>query len=410
MTAARLGFVLKGYPRLSESFIAQEIANLEARGFAIEIYSLRRPTDKTHHPVHDVIKAPVSYLPEYLHHEPARVMNAARKARALPGFDDAWQLFRKDFARDKTRNRVRRFGQAMVLAAEAPSVVTHFHAQFLHTPSSVARYAGMMSGRPWSFSAHAKDIFTIPAWEKSEKLNDALFGVTCTKSGVDHLNVLGTPRFGPVALMYHGIELSKFAKPARGSHRGAPLRLVSVGRAVPKKGYASLLDALAVIPDEVDWRFEHIGGGELRAALQDQAKALKIADRITWQGPQSQEKVVELLARADVFLLASQNQTDGDRDGVPNVLLEAMAMGVPVIATHAGAIPEAISHDATGILVSPGDSWGMARAVTALAKDEDQRLKLGRAGAGHVSAAFDSRPWADQLAALFRAALGSGRS
>jgi len=196
---ARLGFVLKGYPRLSETFIAQEIANLEERGFLIDIFSLRHPTDTSRHPVHEKIKAPVTYLPEYLHDEPSRVLRAWQKARSLPGYGAARAVFSRDLARDATRNRVRRFGQAMVLAAEAPREVTHFHAHFLHTPASVARYAAMMTGRQWSFSAHAKDIWTITDWEKEEKLADAAFGVTCTRAGADHLNASVPPNGVPCA-------------------------------------------------------------------------------------------------------------------------------------------------------------------------------------------------------------------
>lgn len=408
MTAPRLGFVLKGYPRLSESFIAAEIANLESRGFAIDIWSLRHPTDKLRHPVHERIKAPVTYLPEYLHHEPSRVLRATLIARSLKGFSTAWKMFSKDFALDPTRNRVRRFGQAMVLATEAPDAIRHFHAHFIHTPASVARYAALLTGRTWSFSAHAKDIFTIPDWEKSEKLNDALFGVTCTQAGAAHLNALGKPKFGPVALMMHGLDLSAFQQSAT-PPRSGPLRIVSVGRAVPKKGYASLLDALAAIPDEVDWTFEHIGGGTLMPRLKAQADELGLSSRITWRGAGAQSDVIDLLTRADVFVLASQNQPDGDRDGVPNVLLEAMAMAVPIVATHAGAIPEAITHDATGLLVAPGDSWGIARAITSLAIDEDKRQRLGKAALVHVHERFNSDPWADQLAKFMRRALPKDR-
>lgn len=399
-TGKRIAFVLKGYPRLSESFIAQEIENLEKRGMRIDIWSLRHPTDKTHHPVHERIDAPVTYLPEYLHQEPFRVRRAWRAARKLPGYRQAHRLFRRDLARDFTRNRVRRFGQAMVLATETPDAVMHFHAHFLHTPSSVARYAAIMSGRTWSFSAHAKDIWTIRDWEKREKLVDALFGVTCTRAGTEHLNSLGTPERGPVETMLHGIDLSRFEK-NKPKGRAGPIRLVSVGRAVPKKGYTTLLRALAALPEDLDWTFEHIGGGELRDSLKAQAETLGIAGRITWRGARSQEDVIELLGRADVFLLASQNQKDGDRDGIPNVLLEAMAMAVPVISTEAGAIPEAIRPLETGLLAPPGDHRSLSRAIEALSIDEALRQRLARQGREKVLTRFDNRPWADELGELF---------
>src|SRR6266700_673298 len=145
-----VAFVLKGYPRLSETFIAQEIRALEQRGLGIQIVSLRHPTDRTRHPVHGQIRAPVLYLPEYLKDEKRRVFAAWRRARLLPGYAAARRIWLADLARDPTPNRIRRFGQALVLAAELAPGVTRLHAHFLHTPASVARYCAILCGLPWS--------------------------------------------------------------------------------------------------------------------------------------------------------------------------------------------------------------------------------------------------------------------
>ncbi len=150
-----IAIVLKGYPRLSETFIAQEIHALERRGFALRIYSLRHPTDGATHPVHREIRAPATYLPEYLGDEPRRVVAGWRRARRLSGYRQARRTFLGDLRRDPTPNRLRRFGQACVLAAELPGEVVRLYAHFLHTPSSVTRYAALMTGLPWSASAHA---------------------------------------------------------------------------------------------------------------------------------------------------------------------------------------------------------------------------------------------------------------
>ena len=163
-------FILKGYPRLSETFIAQEIKALEARGLIIEIVSLRHPTDPYRHPIHDEIKATVAYLPEYLWREPLRLWRGWRDSRRRAGYNAARKVWLADLARDPTANRIRRFGQALVLAAETAPKVVHLHAHFLHTPASVARYAALIMDKPWSCSAHAKDIWTSPNWEKAEKL------------------------------------------------------------------------------------------------------------------------------------------------------------------------------------------------------------------------------------------------
>lgn len=198
----RVAFVLKGYPRLSETFIAQEILALEQLGLEIEIVSLRHPTDRARHPVHGQIEAPVLYLPEYLKDEPRRVLAAWRRARRLPGYAAARRAWLADLARDPTPNRIRRFGQALVLAAEMAPDIRHLHAHFLHTPASVARYAAMIGGLRWSVSAHAKDIWTIPAWEKRGKLTSAEWAVTCTEFGRRHLAELA-PSPGKVRLSYH---------------------------------------------------------------------------------------------------------------------------------------------------------------------------------------------------------------
>ena len=192
MTGPRIAVVVKGYPRLSETFIAQEILALEARGLPLAIWSLRRPTDRACHPMHEAIRAPVAYLPEYLRDAPLRVLKGLGAALLRPRLPGLLALFARDFLRDPTASRLRRLGQALVLARELPAAVTHIHVHFLHTPASVARYAARLTGRAWSFSAHAKDIWTTPGWELSEKLADAAWGVTCTRDGFRRLEGLST--------------------------------------------------------------------------------------------------------------------------------------------------------------------------------------------------------------------------
>jgi glycosyltransferase involved in cell wall biosynthesis len=248
--SGRTAIVVKGYPRLSETFIAQEIRGLEERGLDIEIVSLRHPTDKYTHPVHDEITAPVRYLPEYLYQEPRRVWRAWRAVRKLPGYKAVRQIWMRDLCRDRTPNRIRRFGQALVLAHELGTDVDHIHVHFLHTPASVARYAAALTGRSWTVSAHAKDIWTSPEWEKREKLADADWLVTCSAYARDHLAALDDSG-GKVELVYHGLDGDRFPpgperKPLRdGSDPADPLRILCVGRAVEKKGHDILLDALS---------------------------------------------------------------------------------------------------------------------------------------------------------------------
>ncbi|MEQ9815529.1 MAG: glycosyltransferase family 4 protein [Azospirillaceae bacterium] len=389
MTTAIL---VKGYPRLSETFIAQEILGLQRLGQSQLIVSLRRPHDDAVHDLNRAITAPVVYLPEYLHEEPARVARARDWARRQPGYAAAYAAFRADLRRDATRNRWRRFGQACVLANELPGDVDFLYVHYLHTPASVARYAALIRGLPFAVSAHAKDIWTTPAWELAEKLAAARWVVTCTRANRDHLAALADDP-GKVALVYHGLDTTRFppppARPPRdGWDPAAPVRLLSVGRAVDKKGFDILLDALALLPPDLAWTLDHAGGGERLAALRRQACRLGLAGRITWHGALTQDREIALLARADLFVLAARPTPEGDRDGLPNVLMEAHALGLACLASDFSAIPELIEDGATGHLVPPGDAEALAAALHQLVTDPIERDRLGRAGHARLRERF----------------------
>jgi glycosyltransferase involved in cell wall biosynthesis len=402
----RVAFVLKGYPRLSETFIAQEILALEQRGLDILIVSLRHPTDRETHPVHRAIRAPRLYLPEYLYQEPARIWRGWRRARRRPGFRQAWRIWLADLRRDPTPNRVRRFGQALALAAELPEDVGHLHAHFLHTPASVARYAALVCGLGWTLSAHAKDIWTTPDWEKREKLGSAQWSVTCTAAGHADLAALA-PQRERVALCYHGLDLDRFAPPPMrapggdGSDPEHPVVLLSVGRAVPKKGYDDLIAALALLPPGLAWRFVHVGGGGLATALRQRAETLGLASRIEWRGARAQPDVLAAYRAADLFVLAAKITADGDRDGLPNVLLEAQSQRLACVATGISGIPELIEDGATGILVPAADPPALARVLAGLMRDPLRRAMLGAAGERRVRAVFGLNAGIDLLARRF---------
>ena len=401
----KVAFVLKGYPRLSETFIAQEIRALERHGLAIEIVSLRHPTDPTQHPIHAEIVAPVHYLPEYLGDEKQRVFTAWRTVRRWPGYAAARSAWLADLRRDRTTNRARRFGQALVLAYELAEGITHLHAHFLHTPASVTRYASLLTGLPWTVSAHAKDIWTTPAWEKREKLASCAWAVTCTATNAEHLAGLAPP--DRVELVYHGFDPARFpandVAPSErdGSDPAAPVLLLSVGRAVAKKGYDVLLNALAALPSHLEWRFVHIGGGPLLGALKQQAVKLGLADRIEWCGPQPQNAVLDHYRTADLFVLPSRITADGDRDGLPNVLMEAQSQSLACLATNVSAIPELIQDDTNGCLVPAEDNGALRDALAALMAQPARRAALGRVGAEAVRANFDYQVGVAALANKF---------
>ena len=399
-------FVLKGYPRLSETFIAEEILGLERRGFDIRIVALRRPTDDRIHPVHRDIRAPVAYLPEYLHDAPLRVLGAWWRVRRRPGYGAARRQFLADLRRDPTRNRLRRFGQALVLADEMPGGAAHLHAHFIHTPASVVAYAALLAGLPWTCSAHAKDIWTSADWDLAGKLAAARWTVTCTRTGRDRLDALSPPD-RPVRLNYHGLALDRFRplpllRPRRdGSDAADPVRLLAVGRAVEKKGFDLLVEALARLPRDRHWRLVHVGGGPALAGLKARAAAAGIAERIAWLGPRDQAAVLQHYREADLFVLPCRVTGDGDRDGLPNVLVEAQSQGLACLSTEVGGVPELIEDGVNGRLVPPDDPGALADALGTLIGDPDRRRAFGRAGQQRVARDFDSAASLDALARLF---------
>ena len=407
-----IAVVLKGYPRLSETFIAQELLALEARGLTLSLFSLRRPTGRATHPVHAEIRAPVAYLPEYLHHEPVRVWRAWRIARRLRGYSAARAQWWRDFLRDPTRGRIRRFGQALVLAAELPHDVVHLHAHFLHTPASVTRYAAILRALAWSCSAHAKDIWTTPEWEKREKLQACAWITTCTEVNARHLRQLARPG-RQVDLIYHGIDTVRFPEPAAafraldGSDPARPVTLLAVSRAVDKKGLDDLLHALAVLPPGRAWRLVHIGGGPLLRELDALAHELGIADRVRWMGPQLQGAVLAAYRAADIFALPCRVSSDGDRDGLPNVLLEAQSQKLACVSTQVSGIPELIEDGVTGLLVEPRAPAALAEVLLRLIDDPALRRSLGEAGFARTVETFSMNAGADRLAARFAACLAA---
>ena len=404
----RLVVIVKGYPRLSETFIAQELRGLELAGFDLCIVSLRQPTDSKRHAVHDEMQAPVLYLPEYLHQEPMRVLRGLWAALLRPGFAATLWGFLGDLRRDPTPNRVRRFGQAAVLVAEWPAGGIWLHAHFIHTPASVADYAARILKMDWTVSAHAKDIWTSPKWELAGKLARARWAVTCTASGHDYLQSLARDP-ASVHLSYHGLNLDRFPpfvdeRPARdGSRPDDPVQIVSVGRAVPKKGYDILLQALAGLPANLHWHFTHMGGGPDRPALQALASSLGIASRVTWRGSVSQDEVLETYRAADLFALACVITADGDRDGLPNVLVEAASQGLACVTTNISGIPELFRDGENGILVPPGDPAALAKGLQTAIASPAVRGRLGAAAAAQVRETLDFHTSVAQLAGLFTA-------
>lgn len=401
-----IAVVLKGYPRLSETFIAQELLELERAGFDLHLYSLRHPTDKRRHPVHDEIKADVTYLPEYLYQELFRVLRSWWAVRKLPGYLDAKRIWIKDLRRDPTANRIRRFGQSLVLAAEMAQDTRWLYGHFIHTPVSVTRYAHMITGIPWSCSAHAKDIWTTPDWELREKLQSASWTAVCTASGHSQLQSLSVDP-EKVHLIYHGLDLRRFTRPTRksaerdGSNIHDPIQIITVGRAVAKKGLDILIDALDKLPADLSWHWTHIGGGMLSDALKFQVDTLNLTDKVSFLGSLSQTEVIERYRSADMFVLPCRISADGDRDGLPNVLVEAASQELVCVSTPISGIVELFEDGKNSVLVEPENASQLAAAMENLARNPALRKQLANSAAERVRADFDNRNTIRKLTDLF---------
>lgn len=376
---APLCIVVKGFPRLSETFITRELEALQDAGVDFSIASLRRPAAGTGNVVHRV-SASRNYLPEYLHEEPARVWRGILRARKLPGFARAWRMFRADLNRDMSRNRVRRFGQACVLSAELPETARHLHAHFIHTPASVARYAAAISGVTFSVSAHAKDIWTTPEWDLADKLKESTFVCTCNAAGADRLGALAsncTPHLWPHLVHAAGV------KPPGGRMENCAVRLITVARAVPKKGLEMLLEALARLPPNLNWTWTQIGGGPGIDSLRETVRHHPYRDRLTLLGARPHAEALEALRRHDVFVLTAAVAEDGDRDGRPNAVIEAMDAGLACVATPVGGIPELLSNGA-GVLAE-AESGAIADTIASLLANPARIVALGAAARARAS-------------------------
>lgn len=410
---AALVVVMKGYPRLSETFIAQELLALQNLSLGFEIWSLRRPTDGAVHMMHRSITAPLRYLPEYLHEEPWRVIKGIATACTRYRFGRLLKIFLADLWRDPTANRLRRLGQACVMARELPNRIRHVHVHYLHTPASVVRYAAILRGLTWSFSAHAKDIWTTPDWEKTEKIADSAWGVTCTQDGLAELARM-SKRKDAVRLVYHGLDFARFPEPPtdRQSHDGKTrdkaVELITIGRAVEKKGFDDLVAALALLPKELNWHLIHIGGGEQLSQLKLQAEAAGLAGFISWLGAQTQAVVIEKLRAADIFILPSKQAASGDRDGLPNVVMEAASQALPIIATDFAGIPEFVRHDVEGLLCQPSDIPALSAHLAKLITEPVLREQLGQAALQRLRTSFSAQSGIAQIYAALQASLIQG--
>ena len=406
-----LGMVLKGYPRISETFISNEIRLLEKLGLSIRIFSMRPGREGFAHRSVSEIQARVDYLPETFLRNAQRLifynlrLAIRRPRRYAAGLD----LARRRYLRTRNPASLRHFMQAGYLVEKClpGSGVGHLHAHFAHSPTSVALYASELSGLPFSFTAHAKDIYTSDPEQLREKIALARFVVTCTEYNRRHLLRLGGGLKTPIHRIYHGIDTGFFANgDAIRAVVSPPYHVLSVARLIEKKGIPTVLRAVKHLKDRgVRLVYTLIGDGQDREKILGLIRQLELEPVCRWLGVLPHDRVIEHYRRADLFVLGCEVAADGDRDGIPNVLFESMAMGVPVVATSVSAISELVEPGRTGRLAPPGKPEELAAAMYELLTDADLRRRIIPAARQRVLRDFDHRALVGSLADIHRTAL-----
>ncbi|TVQ97821.1 MAG: colanic acid biosynthesis glycosyltransferase WcaL [Desulfovibrionales bacterium] len=410
--------VLKGYPRISETFISNEIQLLEEQGLRIHIFSMRRPRESFSHASVKRITARVTYLPESLFWGLPSLIRA--NVRLLHETPAIWRagvrlLLKRYSGAPKKHTWLKHFLQAGCMVAAMRDLarngqpVGHIHAHFAHTPTSVALYAARMSGVPFSFTAHAKDIYTQQPSRLLAKMRQARFVITCTRYNREHLETLvrtmerlEDAAFPPMHTVYHGIDLSLFAfhDPRIVVH--PPYNILTVARLVRKKGVPTVLRALRLLQDRgIDFVHTLVGSGSDRRPIQAFIRELGLQDQVRLTGTITHEEVVKLYGKADLFVLGCREAEDGDRDGIPNVVAEALAMGVPVAATNISGLPELVRHGQTGLLAPCDDAASLAANMERLLTDRDLRSRVIAAGRKRVEEVFDNRVLTQHLAEVY---------
>jgi len=369
---------------------------------------MRKPRESfTHHSVSQ-IQAAVDYLPSTLLVPLPRLLyHNFKLARERPeAYSEAFRLMITRFRRKRKVATIKHLLQAgyLVHALLPGTGVRHLHAHFAHSPTSVALFAHKLCGLPFSFSAHAKDIYTSDQRQLREKITLAKFVVTCTEYNRRFLQELASD--GPsIHRVYHGIDAGLFSGQSESRKPSPPYRILSIARLVDKKGLPTVFRALRNLLDQgISLHYTLIGDGEERRSILKHLHNLGLETVSTWLGTQPHQRVIDEYSKADLFVLGCEVASNGDRDGIPNVFLESMAMGVPVLATRVSAIPEILEDGLTGLLVDPGEHEAMAQCMVKLLSDEELRHRIIAAARRRVREEFNNRELIQKLSAVFEQA------
>ncbi|MBA2316903.1 MAG: glycosyltransferase [Euzebyales bacterium] len=393
---------MKVYPRFSETFIVNEILAHEAAGQPLDLFSLRPPADPRFHPALAEVQAAVTYLGARVPRG-AGVWEQLAAARAkLPDVD----AHLDDLLREDVQDALQALELAALVRARG---IRHLHAHFGSSATTVARLAAKVAGISYTFTAHAKDIFheSVDPTDLRRKLGDAQRAVTVSDFNLAHLRETYGPAAYRVERVYNGLDLGAFAY---SSPADRPPVVVAVGRLIEKKGFADLLDAMALLSERgVHARCVIVGTGDEETRLRERAFALNLGGTVEFTGALHQRRVKELIASAAAFAAPCVIGADGNRDGLPTVLLEAMALGTPCVSTDVTGIPEVLVDGVTGLMVPQHDPATLAEALAQLLAAPDLRVRLAERGRAMIEADFDVRAQTSRLRELFAEAMATSQ-
>jgi len=438
-TTKPIAFLFPAFPNLHQTFVLWEVLALRERGVDIRIVSIKQPSTGTQQPEAEALRSQVHYLPanfsaavlaanlRLLSRTPGRYLGAYvglirswwedrsagrewKQRSTSSGAPDRERTLREHLEGRFNRSPFLYLLKSLWLVPRAAYLaeylreqgITHIHAHWASYSTTVALVVHWLLRIPFSFSAHAYDIYLVPRL-LGVKVREAEFSVTCARVNKAFLESLGgAGAEGRVTVNYHGVSLDRFKPIERQAEADGVPTIVTCGRLEPYKGHHVLLRACAALERPV--RCVLIGEGPQRSRLEALARELGIAERVEFTGPLPQGDLVRIYGRADLFVLASVVlEQSGKRDVIPNVLAEAMAMELPVVATDISGIGELITDGVSGRLVPSNDYETLASVIAELLDDESTCRELARGGAARVREIFDRDRNIEDLAAMFHA-------
>ena len=389
----RIAYVLKVYPRTSQTFVLTEILAHERAGLEMDIFSLRRTDDTRFHAALAQVQSPVFQVARASSNATLALSVLREHGRHLPRL---W-----DVVQSSQANAEDLLQAAILSRAIVDRGIVHMHAHFGTVATVVARLASKITGISYSFTAHAKDIFHEIVEEDvlRKKLADAAGVITVSQFNVNYLKNKYADAAAGVKLIYNGLDLIEFRFEPEGDR--APL-VLGVGRLVEKKGFSYLLEASALMRSKgIPFRCEIVGGGVLESNLQEQIQRHDLSGHVKLCGPMSQSDVKQKIRQARLLAAPCVHAEDDDRDGLPTILLEAMALGTACISTPVTGIPEVLRHEETGLMVAERDAAALADACERLLGDQHLCGELARNGRRIVEDKFDIEKNTAKIRAFF---------